>query len=87
MAALLIQKRACREKTLPSSEGRTLSGRSVVSKAHRNKRRERSSVERGERTTRVPQRRRASSAETAIFGGARYLSVGMQNIAAGRGKP
>ena len=68
--------RACREKTLPSSEGRTLSGRSVVSEAHRNKRRERSSVERGKRTTGVPQRRRASSAETAIFDGARYLSVG-----------
>ena len=76
MAALLIEKFACREKTLPSNEGRTLSGRSVVSEAHRNKRRERSSVERGERTTGVPQRRRASSAETAIFGGARYLSVG-----------
>ena len=43
MAALLIQKRACREKTLPGSEGRTLSGRSVVTKAHRNKRREQSS--------------------------------------------
>ena len=43
-------------------------------------------MERGERTTGVSQRRRASSAETAIFGGARYLSVGMQSIAAGRGK-
>ena len=85
MAALLIQKRACREKTLPSSEGRTLSGRSVVSKhIGRNGG---SDLERGERTTGVPQRRRASSAETAIFGGARYLSVGMQNIAAGQGKP
>ena len=58
-----VWKRACREKTLPSSEGRTLSGRSVVTKADWNKQRERSLVERGERTTPVSackQRQRSS---------------------------
>ena len=72
MAALLIQKRACREKTLQSSEGRTLSGCSVVSKAHRNKRREQSSWSEGKELPGYPSvgvqaaQRQRSSVEQGI---------------------